>query len=211
MSTKRRETISKSIKSEKNVATQPAADEYSAIPKNVLNLISKYATEKAVAIFKEQLRERREKVKDYRLKNTRLLVKKYKWLKNFTGNAVSELTQLLSEEELVYLESLGMESFETRRVESIKDSVIFTNTVLGHIDTMLELYKNKCLSSDREDVQRRWRVLYAMYLSDEIVTPEDVAEQEHINDRTVYKTLNAAIADLSVLFFGIDLSDIFVC
>lgn len=203
--------MSKSIKSEKNVATQPAADEYSAIPKNVLNLISKYATEKAVAIFKEQLRERREKVKDYRLKNTRLLVKKYKWLKNFTGNAVSELTQLLSEEELVYLESLGMESFETRRVESIKDSVIFTNTVLGHIDTMLELYKNKCLSSDREDVQRRWRVLYAMYLSDEIVTPEDVAEQEHINDRTVYKTLNAAIADLSVLFFGIDLSDIFVC
>lgn len=203
--------MSKSIKSEKNVATQPAADEYSAIPKSVLNLISKYATEKAVAIFKEQLRERREKVKDYRLKNTRLLVKKYKWLKNFTGNAVSELTQLLSEEELVYLESLGMESFETRRVESIKDSVIFTNTVLGHIDTMLELYKNKCLSSDREDVQRRWRVLYAMYLSDEIVTPEDVAEQEHINDRTVYKTLNAAIADLSVLFFGIDLSDIFVC
>lgn len=203
--------MSKSIKSEKNVATQPAADEYSAIPKNVLNLISKYATEKAVAIFKEQLRERREKVKDYRLKNTRLLVKKYKWLKNFTGNAVSELTQLLSEEELVYLESLGMESFETRRVESIKDSVIFTNTVLGHIDTMLELYKNKCLGSDREDVQRRWRVLYAMYLSDEIVTPEDVAEQEHINDRTVYKTLNAAIADLSVLFFGIDLSDIFVC
>lgn len=203
--------MSKSIKSEKNVATQPAADEYSVIPKSVLNLISKYATEKAVAIFKEQLRERREKVKDYRLKNTRLLVKKYKWLKNFTGNAVSELTQLLSEEELVYLESLGMESFETRRVESIKDSVIFTNTVLGHIDTMLELYKNKCLSSDREDVQRRWRVLYAMYLSDEIVTPEDVAEQEHINDRTVYKTLNAAIADLSVLFFGIDLSDIFVC
>lgn len=203
--------MSKSIKSEKNVATQPAADEYSAIPKSVLNLISKYATEKAVAIFKEQLRERKEKVKDYRLKNTRMLVKKYKWLKNFTGNAVSELTKLLSEEELVYLESLGMESFETRRVESIKDSVIFTNTVLGHIDTMLELYKNKCLSSDKEDVQRRWRVLYAMYLSDEIVTPEDVAEQEHINDRTVYKTLNAAIADLSVLFFGIDLSDIFVC
>lgn len=203
--------MSKSIKSEKNVATQPATDEYSAIPKSVLNLISKYATEKAIAIFKEQLRERKEKVKDYRLKNTRLLVKKYKWLKNFTGNAVSELTQLLSEEELVYLESLGMESFETRRVESIKDSVIFTNTVLGHIDTMLELYKNKCLSSDKEDVQRRWRVLYAMYLSDEIVTPEDVAEQEHINDRTVYKTLNAAIADLSVLFFGIDLSDILAC
>lgn len=201
--------MSKTTKTEKNVTKQPPADDYSAIPKSVLSLITKFVTEKTVALFHEQLRERRDKVRDYRLKNTRLLVKKYRWLKNFTGNAVSELTQLLSEEELLYLESLGMESFETRRVESIKDRVVFTNTVLGHIDTMLELYKSKCLGSDREEMQRRWRVLDAMYLSDEIVSAEDIAEKEHINDRTVYKDLNAAISDLSGLFFGIDLSDVF--
>lgn len=204
--------MSKEIQSDKKAVKQAACgDDYSAIPKSVLNLITKFVTEKTISVFNEQLRERRAKVKDYRLKNTRLLMKKYRQMKDFTGNAVSDLTQLLSEEDLAFLESMGMESFETRRVQSIKDSVVFTQTVLGHIDTMLELYKNKCIASEMDDVQRRWRVLYSMYLADEIVTAEAVAEREHINDRTVYKILNSAIGDLSVLFFGIDLSDIYWC
>jgi hypothetical protein len=35
-----------------------------------------------------------------------------------------------------------------------------------------------------------------------------IAEEEHLNERTVFKDLNSAISDLSGLFFGIDLSDI---
>ena len=159
-------------------------------------------------MFNRQMEEQRAKAKDFRMKNTRLLVKKYRWLKSYAGNAVSELTQLLSEEELIFLESMGMDNLESRKVESIKDRMVFTQTVLGHIDTMLELYKNKCLNSERDEVRRRWRVLEAMYLTDNVANPDDVADAEHINTRTVFKDLNVAIQDLSGLFFGIDLSDI---
>lgn len=196
--------------SKETKTTEKPQDDFSAIPKNVLNLISKYAAEKAVEAFTRQLEEQRAKTKDYRMKNTRLLVKKYRWLKSYAGNAVSELTQLLSEEEVIFLESMGMDNLESRKVESIKDRMVFTHTVLGHIDTMLELYKNKCLSSERDDVRRRWRVLEAMYLTDNVGSAEDIAEAEHINTRTVFKDLNVAIADLSGLFFGIDLSDIII-
>lgn len=190
--------------------TEQQQYDFSNIPKSALNLISKYATEKAIEMFNKQIEEQRAKTKDYRTKNTRLLVKKYKWLKDYAGNAVSELSQLFSEEELIFFESLGMDNIETRKVESIRDRIAFTQTVLGHIDTMLELYRNKCLESEREEVRRRWRVLDAMYLSDGIVSAEDVAEREHINERTVFKDLNVAISELSGLFFGIDLSDVIV-
>ena len=50
-----------------------------------------------------------------------------------------------------------------------------------------------------------------MYLTDNVGNADDVAEAEHINTRTVFKDLNVAIADLSGLFFGIDLSDIIIC
>lgn len=194
--------------SKETKTTEKPQDDFSAIPKNVLNLISKYATEKAIEMFNRQMEEQRAKAKDFRMKNTRLLVKKYRWLKSYAGNAVSELTQLLSEEELIFLESMGMDNLESRKVESIKDRMVFTQTVLGHIDTMLELYKNKCLNSEREEVRRRWRVLEAMYLTDNVGSPDDVVDIEHINTRTVFKDLNVAIQDLSGLFFGIDLSDI---
>ena len=194
--------------SKETKTTETQQDDFSAIPKNVLNLISKYATEKAIEMFNRQMEEQRAKAKDFRMKNTRLLVKNYRWLKSYAGNAVSELTQLLSEEELIFLESMGMDNLESRKVESIKDRMVFTQTVLGHIDTMLELYKNKCLNSEREEVRRKWRVLEAMYLTENVGVPDDVADAEHINTRTVFKDLNVAIQDLSGLFFGIDLSDI---
>lgn len=183
-------------------------DDFSSIPKSVLNLVAKFATEKAIEIFEQKLEEQRKKTKDYRLKNTRLLIKKYRWLSSFAGNAVSELTQLLTEEDIALLESMGLESAESRRVESIKDRVIFTNTVMGHIDTMLDCYKRKCMASGKEDIQRRWRVLYAMYIAETPTTAEDIADREHISDRMIYRDLNAAILDLSGLFFGLDLSDI---
>ena len=196
-------------KEEKKPVEKQENDEFASIPKPVLNLLTKFATEKAIEVFNRQVMELRARSKDYRMKNTRLLLKKYRWLKGFTGNAVSDLTQLLSEEEVVWLESMGMENMETRRVESIKDRVVFTNTVMGHINTMLDVYKKRCMESDMEDVKRRWRVLEAMYLSEEVSSAEEIAEREYINVRTIFRDLNAAVAELSGLFFGIDLSDLF--
>lgn len=193
-------------KKEKQVIT--ADDEYSAIPKQILTLIAKCVTEKAIEIFDAQTLERRERMKDNRKKNTKLILKKYRNLKSYAGNAVSKLVQLLSEEEVVYLESMGMDNLESQKVGSIKDRVMFTNTVMGHVDTMLALYKDKCLKSGKEETARRWRVLEAMYLSDTYTTAEEIAEAEYINERTVFKDLDIAVSDLAGLFFGIDLSDL---
>lgn len=184
--------------------------DYSSLPKHVLTSISKYATKVAVEEFDRLQRERRAAEKDFRLKNTRLLIKKYRQLKDFVGNAVSDLTQLLDEEDLALLEAMGCENLKVQKVNSIKDRVVFTNTVIGHIETMLAVYQTKCETSPKDEVKRRWRVLNAMYLADETSTPEDIAEREHISDRMVYRDIEAAVRDISNLFFGLELSDILI-
>lgn len=184
--------------------------DYSSLPKHVLVTISKYATKVAVEEFDRLQRERRAAEKDFRLKNTRLLIKKYRQLKDFVGNAVSDLTQLLDEEDLALLEAMGCENLKVQKVNSIKDRVVFTNTVIGHIETMLAVYQTKCETSPKDEVKRRWRVLNAMYLADETSTPEDIAEKEHISDRMVYRDIEAAVRDISNLFFGLELSDILI-
>lgn len=186
------------------------AIDIASLPKNILNAITKVATRVAVAEFDRLQRERRAAEKDFRLKNTRLLIKKYRQLKDFVGNAVSDLTQLLDEEDLALLEAMGCENLKVNKVNSIKDRVIFTNTVIGHIETMLSVYKSKCKSSPKEEVKRRWRVLDAMYLAEEASTPEVIAEAEHISDRMVYRDIEAAVRDISNLFFGLELSDILI-
>ncbi len=187
-----------------------AKDEiYKKIPDETLELITGVVTEKAAEIFERKQAEYRRGEKDHRLKNTRLLLRKYRWLKTFEKRAVSDLTQILTKDEIYFYESLGVEMTD-RRVESIADRMAFTTTVLGHVDTMLGVYKDTCMKSDKPELQRRWRVLEAMYLAEEPMSAADVADREHVNERTVYKDLNVVVGDLSGLFFGIDLSDLYM-
>ncbi len=195
--------VSKKVLSTECNVTQA---EINAIPENVLKLITKIIANETIAHLDRVREEYRKNEKDFRLHNTRYLLKKYRWLKSFAGNAVSDLTQLLTEEDVLLLEHMGLETYELKQVGAIKDRVVYTNTVLGHIDTMLEMYKARCLSSEKDEIRRRWRVLEGMYLADEIASAETLSEREHISDRMIYRDINAAVNDLSGLFFGIDLS-----
>ena len=51
---------------------------------------------------------------------------------------------------------------------------------------------------------RRYRVIMAMYIDDDKMTAQDIAEKENIEGRTVYKDITNAIKPLSALIFGID-------
>ena len=78
---------------------------------------------------------------------------------------------------------------------------------MEHVQTMLDLYKLRCTSSSREDLQRRWRVIETAFIAGEAApTYEEIAEQEFIELRTVYRDIDKACKDLSSLIFGIDVN-----
>ena len=143
---------------------------------------------------------------DRRFHNTKLLLRHYRTLNEHYKNAIFD-TETAREESDDFVEIMelmnGTLGDEELYVESIKQSVLRTKVIMAHVNKMLEIYEGICERSTRSDDARHWRVLRAIYLADEATPAMEVAAQENIDKRTVYKDIDAAVQDLTVLFFGI--------
>ena len=174
------------------------------LPKKLVRDIATVAAEVAVAKYQEELNKRATAFKDKRLYNTKLLVRKYRLLRDYCNNAIYDTAQLCAEENNEVLAIMGVDLGERHQVGSIRNNVIKTELIMEHIDIMLDCYMRKCHSSTKQEVQRRWRVLKRMYLDDKIVDAQEVADIEHIAVSTVYFDIDTACEELSPLFFGLD-------
>lgn len=143
---------------------------------------------------------------DRRFHNTKLLLRHYRTLNEHYKNAIfdAETARDESDEFVEIMELMnGTLGDEELYVESIKQSVLRTKVIMAHVNKMLEIYEEICERSSWSDDARHWRVLSAIYLNDTATPATEVAAQENIDKRTVYKDIDAAVADLTVLFFGI--------
>lgn len=83
-----------------------------------------------------------------------------------------------------------------------------TNLVIKHVDGLLKIYKQMCENSAKPEKARRWRVIESKYISDDETYTAEIAEREHIDQRTVFKDTNRAMRELTALMFGIDGLDV---
>ncbi len=161
-------------------------------------------------IEEERKKERKGRY-DRRLHNTRLLLKNYRVLKHHALDAVhtgARANEVISENAvdiLDDLESMGFRKVDDRLyIESIKRSQQRTRIIIEHIDEMLRYWRIDCEQSGKDEALRRYRIIYDTYVSDTQMTAEELAQREHIEKRTVYKDIKAAMRPLSALIFGID-------
>ena len=164
---------------------------------------------KAAADRMEEERKKDRKGRyDRRLHNTRLLLKSYRVLKHHALGAVhtgAQANEKIEENAVDILEELDDERVDDRLyIESIKRSQQRTRIIIEHIDEMLRYWRIDCEQSGKEEALRRYRIIMDTYISDEQMTAEALAQREHIEKRTVYKDIKAAMRPLSALIFGID-------
>ncbi len=164
----------------------------------------------AAASAKITERERRNlkrQQQDRRYHDTKLLIRKYRQLNAYYQNAVfdEEDAEKVDEDFSEIMRSFGYSCVDkTLTVDSIRRNYLVSRIIMTHVNTMLTTYATMCQNTNREEDKRRWRVLHALYLADEPSTAEQIASQEGIDRRTVYKDIDACLSDLTVLFFGID-------
>lgn len=162
----------------------------------------------AVDHMEEERRKARKGRYDRRLHNTRLLFKNYRALKHHALGAVhtgAQANERIEENAVDILEELDDERVDDRLyIESIKRSQQRTRIIIEHIDEMLRYWLIDCEQSGREEAIRRYRIVVDTYISDDQMTAEELAQREHIEKRTVYKDIKAAMRPLSALIFGID-------
>jgi len=144
---------------------------------------------------------------DKRLRNTKLLLRNYRMLKeHIAGSAfdAGEVKEQMREDAIDILDLMWESADLTAYVESLKNSVERTRTIMAHIDEMLGFYEMYCLKNKKEEERRRFRVTKMFYIDEETFTAEEIAEIEHIDKRTVYRDIESAVEKISALIFGID-------
>jgi hypothetical protein len=184
------------------------AANYIAMGSRIMEIAVQRGTEAGIRAAMEYLTEERKQLKkgryDRRLRNTRLLLKNYRSFRNYAKNAVYKASQL-KENAVDILDGLDEYSFDdSLYIESIKKSQQRTLIILNHIDEMLRYYKIDCEQSGKDEELRRYRIIVAYYINEQRKSAEQIAEDEHIERRTLYKDINMALKPLSALIFGID-------
>ena len=176
-----------------------------------LEAIVRLASETAVESYRKELERQQEqdgkvrRERHHRVVNSaKMLLKNYRRFKKMTVSSVYGKDTSTNETLVELLELMqGIYHSGELEVVSIKDRVARTELMIEHIDAMLDVYKKDCNRSP--EGQRRYRVIYWMYLSeDESKTAEDIAEMENVVVRTVFRDIKTAYEELAVLFFGID-------
>lgn len=162
----------------------------------------------AVQAAEVERRRYRRTLYDKRLHNTRLLLRHYRSLNSHYANAVwgeDEEDEDIGDSFADIMALMDSRSVnDTIFVESIRKSSRKTYIIMKHVNTMLREYQFVCERSKRQGDRRRWRVIEGLYLGEPRIEAMEIANREGIDKRTVYKDVDAATADLTMLLFGVD-------
>ena len=159
----------------------------------------------AVKAIEKERRNYRKQQYDWKHHNTKLLLRNYRRLNAYYKNAVfdTEGAEEADEDFESVMRGMGRSKDESMFAESIQKNFITTKIIMTHVNKMLECYEIMCKRSSRQDDARRWRVIDGLYISDDYTSAENIARQEHIDKRTVYRDVDVCVADLTALFFGV--------
>lgn len=173
------------------------------VKREVLNCLEELGLDEAVrtgiGAFKEEYaklqREAAKERKDFRLHNTKLLLRHYQELSIHAKEAISVA-------DFSFWEDLMLPDGRVD-IKALKMSVAKTRALLRHVDAMLNAYKSYCESGGLE-TQRRWRCLSAMYLEQPRLSVDDIAKREYMSTRSVYVDIDTACDQLGVYLYGVD-------
>lgn len=209
------EKILQKIEDSMNKGSEEEEPSQPARPENIVVLTTtelSYIYEKAAEIgAKEAMKTfEQERKKEYsgradrRLRNTKLLLRNYRMLKEHAEKSVFGRTQM-KESALDILESMMSIYNDNVIIQSIKNSATRTAIIVSHIETMFGLYYSYCEQSAKKEINlRRYNVVWDMYMADEILSAKEIAEKQNISIDSVYSDLRVGIERLTALIFGVD-------
>lgn len=156
--------------------------------------MSKTICKEIVKEIMNDLREQERKDKKRKVfRNTELLMKNYRVLKQHSDNAIYSLNQVVED-----LEPL---TFEKLYISAILKSKIRTTIMVQHIDMALELLQGNAISQGKQELNK-YNVLLSIFVLDK--TFEDLAEEYNCSALTVRRWKNDMLKCLGLLLFGVD-------
>lgn len=160
------------------------------LPKELLELI----VEEVIKVHIRQDEAKAKERKDWRLRNTELLLKNYRMLRSHCDGATEELNQYDNVFEPHELEIHSLMQYKAK-----------TARMLDFVDTQLKAYRSLCQASG-EASDRRFKVVDRQYIDPAHIgkSKKEIAEGLNIDQRTLYRDEKKAFEEISMYLFGFD-------
>jgi hypothetical protein len=159
-----------------------------------LEIISRTALE-----FLEKQRETEEKKgRDKRLRNTKLLLRNYREFKAYAARIESKKLQT---EDIENIDIKELLVFGEDIVKSIKQTTQRTLVMVRHLDQALSVLKTVNEQEKSSGASKQYDILHERFVMG--ITIAELADVYGINERSVYKAIDAAAERLTIILFGV--------
>lgn len=146
------------------------------------------------ALIKQEAKKR-----DTRLRNTKLLMKKYRMLK---AHCKVQEDRIEREKEL---DDNDIFTSHELTIEVLMKYKRRTEKLLRHFELGFKAYTQQC---EEESKKRRAHVANMMYIAQRKMSVSELADFWAVDERTIHRELEKAIEDMSVFLYGIDGIDV---
>lgn len=172
--------------------------------KDIIELAAQKAAQVTLETLAKQKKKARRERRDWRLHNTRLLLEHLQQLDTHAHKSVYDVRKVLesaqNDPEGVYSQQLS--GRQDVYLEGLAISAGRTETLVQQTKSMLELYRLQCEKGNAEK-QRRYRVLAAHTLEGKDY--QQIMDEEAISKSTVFRDIDLAVEELSIMLFGADI------
>lgn len=162
------------------------------LPKEWLSAIVTEVTKEQ----KKQKRIAKQQSKDWRLRNTGLLLKNYRKLKIHCDGVVEDLVEY---HEMVF-DPAGLQLSTLMQYKSK------TAKMLKYFDVIFKSYGELSIAGG-ESFERRYKIIKKLYIDEWGMSGNEVSNYYNVDRSIVTRDTNKAIEELSILLFGIDSFD----
>lgn len=172
--------------------------------KDIIELAAQKAAQVTLETLAKQKKKERRERRDCRLRNTRLLLEHLQQFDTHAHKSVYDVRKVLesaqNDPEGVYSQQLS--GRQDVYLEGLAISAGRTETLVQQTKSMLELYRLQCEKGNAEK-QRRYRVLKSYSIDGK--NYQEIMAEESISKSTVFRDIDLAIEELSIMLYGADI------
>lgn len=172
-----------------------------------VNRIAAIASKEAVKVFRaEQIKADKKRAKEEnKERKTKKMLQAYRRMKSTLSDEAEFTEEEKAELRWKFVEDLMGNSNEMKSEIGVinNEKKRQENRYCIHcIDNAIRMYKEECSKTSSEELKRRCRELCAMYIDEEQKSVQDIAAEENISEKTVYKDIGIACSIVSIYLLG---------
>ena len=165
-----------------------------------LTQIAEISAREAVKMCREERKktEKREQSNADKVKRTKKLLSDYRRLKREIPEKEEFTEGEKVEKRWAFLRDL-MGSAHINSQESVVEKMYYIN----RIERAIETYREECETSKKPEAMRCYREVYEYYIAEEEKTVAQIASEECVSEKTVYKDIGNACKIIDVYLLGV--------